>query len=77
MSTPVKRRPLFFGVPEQQKIACSLRYGGPGPNLSYPVIAQCMGICLSAAHKLVKKGTARIQANGYRISDLSGQADRS
>lgn len=63
-------------IPERQKLACSLRFSGSGPLMSYGSIASLMGVSRPRAHKLVKLGTARLRAHGYDIADLGGQAER-
>jgi DNA-directed RNA polymerase specialized sigma subunit len=67
-------RQLIEALPERQKLACALRFGGPGPHLSYHLIAHCMGISRPTAWHLVRKGKARIRAQGYDIASLYAQA---
>jgi DNA-directed RNA polymerase specialized sigma subunit len=58
------------GLTERQRLACSLRFCGPGPDMPYSLIAAAMEISRPAACKLVKKGVARIRANGHDVADL-------
>lgn len=63
-----------MALPERQRLACSLRFGGSGPLMSYSLIASCMAITRQCAHKLVRRGTARLRAHGYETPGLREQA---
>lgn len=57
----------------RQSVACTLRFGDVRP-MPYRQIAEAMGISHPAAIKLVKKGTARLRANGFDVTRLAQQA---
>lgn len=60
-------------LPERQSIACTLRFGDVRP-MPYRQIASAMGMSHKNAIKLVKKGTARLRANGFDVTSLAPQA---
>ena len=76
MFFPVSKTPAedpLQGVPEKQIHACALRYG-ERRLMPYKQIADRLGNSRQAAYKLVKKGTARIRANGYGFNSLALRA---
>jgi DNA-directed RNA polymerase specialized sigma subunit len=62
-------------LPERQHLAVSLRYGGAGPLMPYRQIAAFMGNGPQRAHRLVRKGVARLRANGHDPADLREPAN--
>lgn len=65
----------FLGLTARQLEACALRYYGDGAGpLSLGQIAERMGISRPAVLRLIRRGTAQIERNGYTVADLTAQA---
>ena len=61
-------------MPERQRLAVQLRFGGTGPEWSYRTVGAVMGISPVAALYLVRKGLNWLKANGHSTADLCGTA---
>lgn len=61
-------------MPERQRLAFSLWFGGGGPNMSYRDVAAVMGVTPKAAFFLVRKANAWLKAHGQSPADLREKA---
>lgn len=72
---PIRTDFPFEGMTEKQKLACALRFYGNGAGpLPLSRIAERLGINRMSALRLIRRGLARLRANGYDVSDLKARA---
>ena len=61
-------------MPDRQRLAFSLWFGGGGPNMPYRQVAAIMGVTPKAAYFLVRKAQAWKKAHGQSPADLGEKA---